>query len=441
MFAYYLRLAAASIAKSPALVALMVCAIALGIGTCMTFVNILYLLAKDPIPAKSDVLYAVQLDSWNPNRSFRPDGTPPTQLTHLDATALMAAQHAGSSPAFRQAAMTAANFVVVPEDEDQRPFRVPGRATYAGFFAMFDVPFLYGQGWDADADLAKEQVAVLSRGLNERLFGGGDTVGRNLQLSGQIYRVTGVLDDWKLVPRFYDLNQNVIGDPADVFVPFTLPAALDARRGNVSCWKPLHGDDLAAFLASECVWIQFWAELRDGAEKGAFLAFLDGYANEQRRLGRFQRPLNNRVRDVNQWIDDHETGANLAAMTVLVGAMFLAVCLFNTVGLLLAKFLAKAPEVGLRRALGATRRTLFCQFLVESGCVGVLGGAFGVGATWLGLRGVDALWGEYVGNIVAFDGTMMVLAVALAIGCSLAAGLYPTWRACNVLPAAQLKEA
>ena len=121
MFAYYVRLAAISIRKNAVMSALMVCAVALGIGACMTFANITYLLTKDPIPAKSDVLYAVQLDSWGPDSPFRPDGTPPTQLTYLDATALMRAQHTDEPPAFRQAAMSRTGFVVEPEDADARP--------------------------------------------------------------------------------------------------------------------------------------------------------------------------------------------------------------------------------------------------------------------------------------------------------------------------------
>ena len=439
MFAYYVRLAAISIRRNAVMSVLMVCAVALGIGVCMTFANINYVLAKDPIPAKSDVLYAVQLDSWSPDSPFRPDGTPPTQLTYLDATALMQAQHADDPPAFRQAAMVRTGFVVEPEGGG-RPFDASGRATYGGFFAMFDVPFLFGQGWDAEADAGREQVAVLSRAINERLFGGENSVGRNLALSGNTYRVVGVLDSWRPMPKFYDLNGDATGDPADIFVPFSLMAVWQLPRiGNINCWKPLDGDGLEAFLASECIWVQFWAELPSDAEKSRYLAFLDGYAGEQKRLGRFQRPLNNRVRDVNQWLDDGMQGTEPAAMLLAVGAMFLAVCLLNTVGLLLAKFLGRAPEIGLRRALGASKRAVFCQYLVESGGIGVLGGAGGVAMAWLCLRGIEALFGDIIANLLVFDGAMVALAVVLAVVCTLAAGLYPTWRACNVQPAAQLK--
>lgn len=127
MFAYYLRLAAVSLRRSPLVSALMVCAVAIGIGACMTFVNVATILAQDPIPTKSDVLFAVQLDSWDANQPFASDGTPPTQLTYLDATALMADRRA-----HRQAAMVQSGFVVVPAGEHGRPFEVAGRATLRG---------------------------------------------------------------------------------------------------------------------------------------------------------------------------------------------------------------------------------------------------------------------------------------------------------------------
>ena len=64
---------------------------------------------------------------------------------------------------------------------------------------------------------------------------------------------------------------------------------------------------------------------------------------------------------------------------------FLLVCLVNTVGLMLAKFLRRAAELGVRRALGASRRALFAQLLVESGVVGLVGGIGGLLLALLGL--------------------------------------------------------
>ena len=119
--------------------------------------------------------------------------------------------------------------------------------------------------------------------------------------------------------------------------------------------------------------------------------------------------------------------------------MFLAVCLLNTIGLLLSKFLSKAPEIGLRRALGASKRTLFAQYMIEAGAIGLLGGLLGLGLTWLGLQGIRVLFGEFVENLVQLDWLMVIAAIVLAILASVLAGLYPTWRACNIEPASQLK--
>ena len=433
MIVYYVRLAAISIRNNAVMSLLMVCAVALGIGMCMTFVTIHYIMARDPIPQKSDVLYAVQLDAWGPDQPANADGMPPRQLTYMDAVALVEAR-----PAFRQAAMSGTMFVVEPVD-DGRPFSATGRATGADFFAMFNVPFQFGQGWDGRAEADLEQVVVLANSLNDRLFGGEDSVGRHITLGGNRFRVVGVLDEWKPIPKFYDLNTGPFDAPAEVFVPFSLMAALELpRSGNTNCWKP-RDPGHAAFLASECVWVQFWAELRNEAERRAYLAFLDNYANEQKTLGRFERPLNNRILDVNAWLDYQRVVNDEATMMLAVGAMFLAVCLLNTIGLLLAKFLGKAPEIGLRRALGASKRSLFAQYLVESACIGVVGGVFGVVLTWLGLRGIELLLGEIVTHLVDLDVPMVTVGIALAISASMAAGLYPTWRACNVEPAAQLK--
>ena len=435
MFGYYIRLAAISIRKNPAMSLLMVIAIALGIGTCMTIITVNYVMAKDPIPAKSAALFAVQLDTWDPNQPARDDGSPPNQVTYLDALALME-----KAPALRQAASTAVSIVIEPANVESRPFEAQGRVTYKDFFAMFDIPFLYGAPWDAEADRDGEHVIVLSRETNERLFGGADSVGKHVRINGNPLTVIGVLDTWNPTPKFFDPISGPFNRAEEVYMPFPLFRDLSLNNsGSTNCWKPVESGGPDAFFNSECVWIQFWAELPDATAQSAYLDFLDAYAMEQKALGRFQRPLNNRLSDVNQWMDDQRVVQDEALMLVPVALMFLAVCLLNTIGLLLAKFLNKTPEIGLRRALGASRRTLFMQYLMESGCIGVAGGIVGIALTWLGLLGIKALFSGVLDDLIRLDWQMVGTAIVLAVFSSMAAGLYPTWRACSVEPASQLK--
>jgi len=434
MFAYYLKLAYLSCKRTWGMTLLMVLAIALGIGASMTTITINYLMSANPIPHKSSELFAVQLDSWDPNNPYGSDGDAPEQLTYRDATFLWQAQKAK-----RQAVMTAVGGVVEPADKDVLPFMLEGRATSAEFFPMFDTPFLFGSGWDRDADLKQQRVIVLNAELNERLFGGKDSVGQTIRLAGESYKVVGVLARWEPKPRFYDVNNGAFSDVEDFFVPFSLVTEQKlGRNGNTNCWKPVESG-YQAFLDSECVWIQFWAELPTSADRQDYQTFIDNYAKEQHEFGRFARQNNNRLSDVMQWLEKRQVVSDDASMMMAMSLMFLVVCLLNTVGLLLAKFLGKASEIGVRQALGASRKDLFIQHLIESGLVGVIGGLLGLIFAIAGLQAVKNMYGDWIKDLAQLDLPMVALAIVLAVLSSILAGLYPTWRACQVQPSQQLK--
>ena len=70
MFKYNIKLALKSMRRNPMMTALMVAAIAVGIGVSMTTLTVFYMMNSNPIPEKSDVLFAVTMDSWNPLRPF-----------------------------------------------------------------------------------------------------------------------------------------------------------------------------------------------------------------------------------------------------------------------------------------------------------------------------------------------------------------------------------
>lgn len=431
---YNFKLSLRNIRRNPVLSALMVAAIGVGIGASMSMVTVNYRFSANPIPQRSDVLYYVRLDSWSADFPFANGQRPPPQLTYLDAKGLLDNGHG-----FRQVMMSRASLAVEPEDDSERPYFVDVRATTANFFSMFGVPFRYGTGWSAEADAAAEQVVVLKSTLNERLFGGEDSVGRTVRLSGRDYRVVGVLDEWRPASKFYDLTSGIISDTEDAYLPWQLIIANELpRSGNTNCWKPVEGDGLKALLASECIWIQFWAELDSAEQRARYQSFLDSYVSEQKELGRFPRPLDNRATPVMEWLQESGTVPTEAKVLLGLSFIFLIVCLLNTIGLLLAKFLGKANEIGVRRALGASRRTLFQQYLLEASVIGVAGGLLGILLTWLGLKGIDGQFDDDLSAFLVLDWNMAFLAVALAIVASLVTAIYPTWRACNVQPAAHL---
>ena len=433
MFNYYLQLGLISLKRNPILTALMVLGIALGIAASMTSLTLLHIMGSDPIPWKSDKLHYVQLDNWDPNQPYDQEGNPPDQVSYRDAQALMEAGKAD-----KQAAMYKVAFPIQPENPEVKPFLALGRATYADFFPMFEPPFQYGGGWDHAQDSAHGRVVVLSRDTNEKLFGGQDSVGKKVRMNEIDYTVVGVLGQWKPRVKFYDLTNGTLNDPEEFYVPYTTTIEIKANAsGNNSCWKNSE-PGWEGYLASECIWQQYWVQLDSPAREAEYKSFLENYVNEQKKLGRFPRPMNNRLYNVTDWLQNQKVVPKDVEVQVGLSFAFLLVCLVNTIGLLLAKFMRKSGEIGLRRALGASKPQLFSQYIIESGVIGVSGGLFGLLLTLVGLWMVRLLYQSYA-NVAQLDWKMVATTIVLAIGAAVLAGLYPTWRACQIAPAAQLK--
>jgi putative ABC transport system permease protein len=207
--------------------------------------------------------------------------------------------------------------------------------------------------------------------------------------------------------------------------------------GSTDCWgrTPPGSDGLKQ---APCTWLQFWVELDSPAKAAAYQSFLVHYSQEQKALGRFQRPPNVHLRDVMQWLSFNKVVPGDVRLQTWLAFGFLLVCLVNTVGLMLAKFLRRGGEIGVRRALGAARRAVFAQLLVEAGIVGLAGGIGGLLLALLGLWLVRQQPADYA-KLAHLDPLMLGVTFALAIVASLLAGLLPAWRACRIAPALQLK--
>lgn len=437
MFLYHVRIAFKSLRRSLGLTAVIVGGIALGIGVASLFSTIRHSMAKDPIPGRSGVLYYVRLDSWDPARPHpNPDGIPP-QLSYRDAMELLK-----SDVPARQTAQFKANLYVFPDAKVGRPKRTLVRLCFADFFPMFDVPFKYGAGWDRKADAGPEPVVVLGEETNDLLFGGSDSVGKTVRIEDREFRVVGVLDTWRPGIKFYDITQNAIQPPEQVFIPFNFVRPMQIRTaGNSDGWKGQSGPGFEGLLASDQTWIQVWAELRDEAARQRYVDFLKAYVTEQKKAGRFPRPLRVEVTPLMAWMESQQVTPPQVTATWVVSLLFLAVCALNLMGLLLAKFLARAPEIGVRRALGASRKDVFVQHVVESELVGLAGGVLGVLLALAALAGVN-VWAKTIlnrGDLFRFDAPMVLTATGLSLAAGLIAGLYPAWRVCRIPPAMHLK--
>ncbi|MGH8146611.1 MAG: ABC transporter permease [Rhodanobacteraceae bacterium] len=428
MLRYYIRLAMRSLMRNPVLTTLIVLEIGLGLGASMTMITVLHVMAGDPVPTRSAELFYPHLEP-GPAGFSSPQFDPGSNFTWPDANNLLRAHRA------KRQAMMAGGRVAVTPTNGEKSFYSTGHYVSNEFFAMFGAPFSYGEGWSAQDDEDRSRLVVLNSGLAHRLFGDTEAVGRIVHLQGLDFRVTGVLHRWHPVPLFYG---GLSGDWAfksddEFFLPITTAMSLKLPiTGGEACWGN------GGRTSGNCTWLQFWVELDSPDQVAAYKSFLNHYWREQEAHGRFPQDQPPILYGLMQRLRALRLVPSDVRLQLWLALGFLGVCLFNTVGLMLAKFLRRIGEISVRRAMGARRQDIFTQLSMEALVVGLTGGVLGLLLTWFGLWLVRQRPDAYA-RLAHFDPEMVLGTFIFAVIASVLAGLLPAWRACRIPPASQLK--
>ncbi|MDC8756308.1 ABC transporter permease [Janthinobacterium fluminis] len=438
MLNYYLKVALHNTRRNKALTILMVMAIAVGIGASMTALTVTKLLSGDPLPGRSQDIYYPQVDVVPESNGREPLDV----LDYRTAMDLWSAKQAD-----QQTIVARSQIKLRAPDTSLPPIMLSMASVTADFFTMFDVPLTYGKGWSHGDDELRSRVAIISFKLNEKLFGGANSVGRIIRLGDFDVRIVGVMAPWRPFPLFYQVRGGRFanGDTSafydkseDVFLPFS--ASLDVNRGNFqpfTCWgapeQPGHLE------SAPCAWVALWVRLSNPAKVAAYNHFLRNYASQQKALGHIKHAENTRLRSLMQWLDYNRVVPSDAKLQTILAFAFLGICLTNVLSLLSAKFLRHSTETGLRRALGATRSAVFSHCMVESAVIGVLGGVGGLMLSLLGLYLVRHQPVPYADGAY-LDVSMFWLTFAISLLVSLLAGMLPALRAALMQPATQLKQ-
>jgi len=436
MFNYYLKLGIRNLRRNPILTALMVITLAVGVAASMSTLTILHVMSNDPIPEKSARLLVPIIDSASLS-GYVPGERTERQLMNYTDTKNMMNMNIGAD----RTAIYSIRTYTQSSDPSLGLVNAAGIATTASYFKMFDVPFKYGSAWSVDDENKTAKVLVLSSPASEKYFGQANPVGQTLRMGNDDYQVIGVLANWNPLPHYPNLVQggdHFVGED-DFYVPFATAIALKlGATGDVWCSYATPKPGVEGLMDSECVWLQFWIEASSTAQIPQIKEQLDAYVNEQRKLGRIPRHEKNELLDVNDWMEYLQIVGNDNKISTWLAFGFLALCLVNTIGLLLAKFSSRAPEVGVRRALGASQAEIFKQFITEAAVLGVVGGIVGLLLSCACLW-VISLQTKQMAVIAHMDGEMLIVTFVISICASVLAGLLPTWRACQVTPAIQLK--
>lgn len=447
MFGYNLELALRGLRRFPKSTVLAVITVALGLAASMTTLALLHTLSADPLPGRSQHLYLAWVDTLLTKPADNAASDALNGITHddyhriktVDAKALLAARRAPQQAVVADAATEVSNRGGTRVQKNQSVL-----ATSSDFVPMFGVPLHYGRSWSAAEDAARAPVAVITIDLAQKLFGTGNAAGQTVLIKKQPFRVIGVSDAYSPQPHFYNLASGTFGadNGESLFAPYT--ALLDAGLTSMSadgCDDSDKPDKLFSADPKRCAWLSLWVRLDTPKQVSDYRAFLEHYALQQRdALAAFHRQPHSALTGVGAWLKRQHVVPDNVRLNVWLAASFLLLCLVNVAGLLAAKFLRRSNEIGVRRALGAPRRDVFMQHVLEATAVCLVGGMLAWPLTELGLWTLR-IQDDGFTDLARLDPLMFGALFLLALAVGVLVGLLPAWRAARVDPGLQVKSA
>lgn len=249
-------------------------------------------------------------------------------------------------------------------------------------------------------------VCVIGWDVKEKFFPNSSAVGQEIKVRGAPLKIIGVEGK----------RGSFFGESQDrhVYIPITLAGQLFSRTGGIQ----LHG-------------------------KAANAETFKPAIEEARQLLRNRRKLIGSEEDtfgvvnVDQFNStmDEITGA-IAAVVVPITLIILVVGGIVVMNIMLVSVTERTFEVGLRKALGATRKQILLQFLIESASLCVVGGILGLALA----VGATKLIGMALGITMTITMGYVILSVAVSSIIGIVAGLYPAWKAARLDPIVALTQ-
>lgn len=293
------------------------------------------------------------------------------------------------------------------------------KRTDGEFWQVLSFSFLEGGPFTTEDVARGNRVAVINETTRDRFFGGGQAVGRTVEADGQSFTVVGVVADvpmLRIVPF------------ADIWVPHTTAKSDQYRRELV--------DDFVGLLL---------------LEPGADVAAVQGEFKSRIAGIQFADPKGfNRLHASPETIFDTvarllfggrgegDYGARLRLALILATLLFMLLPAINLVNLNVSRILERAPEIGVRKAFGASSWTLVGQFLVENVVLTLLGAALGTVVAAAGLALVNAS-GVIPYVVLGLNVRVLGWGLLLALVFAGVSGVYPAWRMSRLHPVNALR--
>jgi putative ABC transport system permease protein len=293
------------------------------------------------------------------------------------------------------------------------------RRTDGAYWNILDFDFLEGGPYTEDDNRNAAFVAVITEDMRAKLFNGERAVGRTFELDGSRFRVVGV------VPAV-SITRNAAF--SEVWAPiFTMR--------NRDFEKRMRGDFAGIALARSRD--DFPAMKREFEQRLTHFQFED-----PKNFNRVEAGLDTTFEMVARNLVGGQFQSNrvliLRATLVLLALLFVTLPTMNLVSINLSRIMERASEIGVRKAFGASSRTLIGQFVVENVVLTLIGGAIGFVLSVLVLEVVRRI--EIVPYAV-FDVNVRIFLYGMAVAAifGVISGVYPAWRMSRMQPVNALR--
>ena len=394
----HLRSAVRQLVRSPGFTAVAVIGLALGIGANVALFSVINSVFLRPLPYRA------------PDRLVRLTSThDEQQLVRIGFSYPRFLEVERRQQVFERVALSAFNAFTLTGRGD--PEQLLGLQASAALLPTLGLEPALGRNFSTDEDRPSgEAVVLISHPLWRQRFNADPAVlGQSLTLDGRPHTIVGVLPE---AASAFPLHQQQIWVPRPAEVPYLVPAQLE--NGAYT--------------------FQVIGRLRPGVSlaqaRDAMTVIAAGY--RQARPANVDAPS---VIEVVPLLDD-AVGDQRQSYLLLFGAVgcVLLIACANIANLLLARFAGRRKEIAARFALGAGRRDVVGQLVVESLAIAGLGGVLGVVLAGWVVRALTTLGADLIPRAVeiAIDPWALGFALAITLATGLAIGLLPALQATGV---------
>jgi len=408
-----LRYALRVLGKKPLLTAIVVLTFALGIGANTAVFSVLNAVLLRPLPFH-EPQNLVALGEYDIREKADP-GTEIESISYLDHV-----DFRDQSQVFERVAVYTNQSVSTLTDGNEAT-HVQGESVSADLFQLLGVQPMLGRTFLPNEDEPGNQVVILSHELWQRRFGADrGIIGRTVTLDGKQFQVIGVMP-----PRF---TFPISAVSPELWIPMSI------LRATSDGSQPMTEQRDNDFF--QCI-----ARLKPKVSIQQAQANIDTIvANWRRQYPDTKLHVGAKVvPEMSAMIGS--TRSALLMLCAMAGCVLLVACV-NVANLLLARSISRNREISIRAALGAGRRHIIKQLLVESILLGSAGGLAGL---LLAIWGIDSLK-AFLPSIprideISPDPRVLAFTALVSVGVGIVAGLLPAWRASHPNLATSFNEA